>query len=218
MKTKRNDAPQGSPALIKDSRKRKEGAEATNFDVSGVENRPVKRLRGQLQAPGIVSRSASPEKKSASNMIQKKAARFTFTAKRYGRKERLSSPEPSVVTGIDFDELPGSAALDKPDVLSPVQNIRLTREAVRKASTLPAGMGKTRALAMRRKDEKVGRPLAAGKKGTKHQSTQALDIDNIVITPNEAIDPPENKRVTRSNLKKTNSGVMSYLLLSSSLS
>jgi hypothetical protein len=215
MKTERNDAPQDGAALIEDARKRKKETEAANFDDSGVENRPVKRQRGRLQAPGVVSRSASPEKKGASNMTQTKAARFTLTAKRYGKKGRMSSPEPSVVTGIDFDELPGSTALDKPEVSSPVQNIRLTGEAVRDTSALPTGMGKTRALAMRRKDKKVGLPLTAGKKGTKHQSTQASDTDNVIITNKEAIDPPKNKRVTRSNLKKSNSEVMSYFLLSS---
>jgi hypothetical protein len=245
MKKKRNDASQGGPAPVEDARKRKKGAESGTLDDD--ETRLVKRQRGRLQTLEVFSSSTSPEKEP--DVIQTQTVRYTLAAKRYGKKGRTSSPAPSAVTGIDYDELPPSTVIDKWEASSPVQRLRPNRETARKAITVLTGIGKTRASAMRQKDGKLGRsaPMKvktekkrtntrskqasnkgsmkiadigavdlAEKKGTNNQSKQALDTDVVKTTCIVVVNPFENKRITRSNLKKSSSKVVTFFIFTCS--
>jgi hypothetical protein len=204
MKTRRNEVSQVGPPPVKVTHKRKKGAESRKPDDAEDESRPVKRRRGGIQPREVVSRSASPEN---SDTIQTKTATTARTAKRYGKKGRTSSPAPVAVTGIDYDELPGLTVPNKSEKSSPVQQRRPAKEAARKASTITTGMGKTRASAMRRKDEKLETlavvKVKTEKKSTKTRAKRALNVDDdIKIASVKTLDPPENKRLTRSKLNK----------------
>jgi hypothetical protein len=129
----------------------------------------------------------------------------TASAKRYGKKGRTSSPAPSAVTAIDYDELPGLTLLDNSKKPSLVLQRRPGKATARKANTVSTSIGKTRASAMRRKDEKLDKPapikIKAEKKVPETRAQRVSNADSLKITAIKAVDAPENKRLTRSKLK-----------------
>jgi hypothetical protein len=178
MKT-RNDAPEdGSTSAMK--RKKSVGP---GRPTGAGEDRPVKRQR---------AREVFAKPAFQPDIVPNKSATSARTAKHYGKKGRTSSPVPSPLTGIDYDDLPASMIPDDLVKSSPVQRRRPTRK-------VSIGASKSRAAVTRRKDGKLADK--AENKTTKTRAKRTLDTDDIKIAINEALGPLENKRVTRSKMK-----------------
>jgi hypothetical protein len=142
-----------------------------------------------------------PEKGLA--IVQAKAAKFALAAKPTGRTGRLSSPTPSAATGIDYDELPGATDVDKSKLSSP-QRYHSPTEVTRTRGAILIGMVSTRASAVPRKGEKLRcPPSATAKEGGNFRAKRAPKADDIKASSVKVTDPQENKRVTRSKMKKS---------------
>lgn len=193
MKKRRNDTTQDISQNTKDTRKRKQAADIGGLDDGDVEQPPVKRQRGRAQALDVVPMSASPGGKS--DIIRTKNRRST---NRYGKKGRTSSPAPSALLAIDYDELPDQTIPSKSEAPPPIQKRRLAKEPVKKATTALTSTSKTRASAMRRKDEKLTVPaVKADKKEPKARPKPALKADKAKVTPIIIVDQREEQWITK---------------------
>jgi hypothetical protein len=193
MKKRLNDAAQNISENTKDTRKRKKVADIGGLDDDDAERPPVKRQRGRAQAQNIVLVSASPDRQvRTKNRISKN---------RYGKKGRTSSPAPSAIPAIDYDELPDMAIPSKAETPPPNDKRRPAKEPVRKATAVQVGTGKTRASDMRRKDEKLERPIVstvmADKPEPKARPKRASKADKAKAIPVKVVDQREEQHVDK---------------------
>lgn len=196
MKKRTNDADQSIPENTKDIRKRKKATDSGGLDNDDAERPPVKRQRGRAQAQNIVSVSASPERQS--DIVRTKNR---ISKNRYGKKGRISSPAPSATPAIDYDELPDLVIPSKVETPPPNGKRRPAKEPVRKATAVQVDTGRTRASGMRRKVEKVERPIVptvmVDKPEPKARRKRTSKADKVKAIPVKTIDQHEEQHVAK---------------------